>query len=71
MANKKTVVIHAYKYDGQIYRCYETPAIISEDENYIVVDLYRTRINTYKAEADNNYFSKITYPCVWYFFKKE
>ncbi|MDR0545939.1 MAG: DUF402 domain-containing protein [Mycoplasmataceae bacterium] len=68
MSNQK-VVIHAYKFDGQLYRTYEFGYIIEENDEYICVSVKGAHVI---YEMKNRFYpSDIKENCIWYFFKKE
>lgn len=61
--------IHAYKYNGHLYRTHEFGRIINSNDDYICVDITKAHII---CEKNNKFYpSDIKSKSLWYFFKKE
>ncbi|MDR1235021.1 MAG: DUF402 domain-containing protein [Mycoplasmataceae bacterium] len=68
----KKLIVHAYKFDGKLYRTWEFPNVIEENDKYICVNLLNTRVITADDATTNRFFhSKLKRPTIWYFFKDE
>ncbi|MDR2823540.1 MAG: DUF402 domain-containing protein [Mycoplasmataceae bacterium] len=71
MQINRKVIIHAYKFNGWLYRTWEFPTIIKETDEYICVVTENTKVITAADDLKHFYHSKINRPSVWYFFKHE
>lgn len=71
MEKNKKVSIHAYKYDGWLYRTWEFPMIIDETDDYICLSLSHCHVITASADRKHYYHSRINHPAIWYLFKKK
>jgi protein associated with RNAse G/E len=66
------ISIHAYKYDGWLYRSWEFPTIIKETNEYLCVSSHNARVITASKKQKNRFFhSQVTYPTIWFFFKRK
>lgn len=63
--------MHAYKFNGFLYRSYEFPSIIEENDEYVCIDTSKAKVIFYKKEIKKLVFSRNNRPTIWYFFKKE
>ncbi|MDR2821411.1 MAG: DUF402 domain-containing protein [Mycoplasmataceae bacterium] len=71
MAQKRKVSVHAYKFNGLLYRSWEFPTILSKDSKTLCVNLLHARVLFYKIKEGRHVYSKINTPTIWYFFDKE
>ncbi|MDR1991495.1 MAG: DUF402 domain-containing protein [Mycoplasmataceae bacterium] len=67
----KKMQIHAYKFNGVLYRTWEFPTIIEETNDYICLDLFNTHVITTNDKTERFFHSKLNRPTIWYFFKNE
>lgn len=71
MTLDKKIIVHAYKFDGVLYRSWEFPTIIKETKEYICVDLWNTHVITTNDGGKRFFHSKLNRPTIWFFFKDE
>ncbi len=64
------VSIHAYKYDGCLYRTFEFPKIIYVDEKIVILSLEKTRIIS-QGKNKKFYHSNGNKDSFWIMFKEE
>jgi protein associated with RNAse G/E len=65
------IVIHAYKYNGWLYRTWEFPTIIKQTNEYICVSTYNAHVITASKKGERHFHSCVTYPTIWFFFKQK
>ncbi|MDR2461859.1 MAG: DUF402 domain-containing protein [Mycoplasmataceae bacterium] len=67
----KKIMVHAYKFNGTLYRTWEFPTIIEETDKWICVSTQNTNVLTIdiKKKKENVLHSKISCPTIWYFLK--
>ncbi|MDR2369033.1 MAG: DUF402 domain-containing protein [Mycoplasmataceae bacterium] len=65
------IIVHAYKFNGVLYRTWEFPEVIKETDTYICVDLKNTHVITTNDESKRFFHSRLTRPTIWFFFKHE
>lgn len=72
MGNNRKIAIHAYKFNGWLYRTWEFPTVIEETDEYICVSSKGSKVITAdKKKSDVFHHSKILVPTIWYFYKKK
>ncbi|MDR0825745.1 MAG: hypothetical protein LBM72_00590, partial [Mycoplasmataceae bacterium] len=71
MEKNKKVTVHAYKYNGWLYRTWEFPTVYEETDDYVCVSSQGAHVITASPTNNKFYHSKITHPTIWYFFKKQ
>jgi len=64
------LAVHAYKFDGCLYRTFEFPRVIFENEKYIILDLQNVRIIS-QAKNKKFYHSYSKKDSLWVIFKDE
>ena len=64
------IAVHAYKFDGSLYRTFEFPRVIYENEKYIILDLQNCRIIS-QAKNQKFYHSYSKKDSLWVLFKEE
>jgi protein associated with RNAse G/E len=65
MRNEKEIAVHAYKFNGWLYRTWEFPKIIEETDEYICLLSNGSRVITADKKKDNVFHhSKITAPTI-------
>ncbi len=70
IVNKK-IAIHAYKFNGWLYRTWEFPTVLEATDEYVCVSSQGARIITNRIGSKQHYQSKVIEPSIWYFFKNE
>jgi protein associated with RNAse G/E len=66
---KQINTIHAYKYDGTLYRVWNEIKILQETNESVCVQMQDSIIKTLKH---NNFFAnRVNYPSICYFYKNE
>ncbi len=60
--------VHAYKFDGCLYRTFEFPRVIYENNEYIILDLQTSRVIS-QAKNKKFYHSSSKKDSLWVFFK--
>ncbi|GMO15304.1 MAG: hypothetical protein Ta2E_06130 [Mycoplasmoidaceae bacterium] len=71
MALKGKVSVHAYKFNGLLYRSWEFPKIVSEENKTVCLDLVGAKILFWKDKEKKYVFSRVNTPTFWYFFEDE
>lgn len=72
---KKTVdvgdrlMVHAYKYNGWLYRIWEYPIVLEKTDDMIVLALEKTYVISSEEKSIRTFNSKIDYPKFWFFIK--
>lgn len=64
------LAVHAYKFDGSLYRTFEFPRVIFENEKYFILDLQNCRIIS-QAKNQKFYHSYSKRDSLWVIFKDE
>lgn len=64
------LAVHAYKFDGSLYRTFEFPRVIFENEKYLILDLPNCRIIS-QAKNKKFYHSFSKKNSLWVIFKDE
>lgn len=67
----KKIVIHAYKFNGWLYRTWEFPTVLEVTDDYICVSNQGSTILTNRIGSKRHFRSKVIQPSIWYFFKDE
>lgn len=67
----KRVMIHAYKFNGWLYRSWEYPMIIGNEDDYVILANHDTKILTSEYQSNRVFGSETKHPSFWVFFKKE
>lgn len=70
--NKKIgsrIMVHAYKFNGWLYRSWEYPVILEVNEDYVVLGNEESTILSSKEGTNHFFFSKVVKPTFWFFFK--
>ncbi len=62
------LAVHAYKFDGVLYRTFEFPRVIYENDKYIILDLQNCRIIS-QAKNKKFYHSHSKKDSLWVIFK--
>lgn len=62
------LAVHAYKFDGVLYRTFEFPRVIYENDQYIILDLQNCRIIS-QAKNKKFYHSHSKKDSLWVIFK--
>ncbi len=65
------VMVHAYKLNGWLYRAWEYPILIHEDDQKIVLDASKAWIFSSEEKSIRSFKTKVNKPTYWYFFKRE
>ncbi len=65
------VMVHAYKLNGWLYRAWEYPVLIYEDDEKIVLDASKAWIFSSEEKSIRSFKTKVNKPTYWYFFKQE
>lgn len=66
----KTVMVHAYKFNGWLYRSWEYPMIIANEDDYVVLSNFNTEIMTSEYNSYRVFCSQTKLPSFWVFFKE-
>lgn len=64
------LAVHAYKFDGVLYRTFEFPRVIYENNHYLILDLQNCRIIS-QAKNKKFYHSTSKKDSLWVIFKDE
>lgn len=64
------LAVHAYKFDGSLYRTFEFPRVIFENDKYLILDLQNCRIIS-QAKNKKFYHSHSKKDSLWVIFKDE
>lgn len=64
------LAVHAYKFDGSLYRTFEFPRVIYENDKYLILDLQNCRIIS-QAKNQKFYHSYSKKNSLWVVFKNE
>lgn len=64
------LAVHAYKFDGSLYRTFEFPRVIFENDKYLILDLQNCRIIS-QAKNKKFYHSYSKKDSLWVIFKDE
>lgn len=67
----KTVMIHAFKYNGWFYRTWKFPKFIYEDNDVIILDMSYSRVITGEENSKRCFTSITSKSSYWIFFKNE
>lgn len=67
----KKVMIHAFKYSGWLYRCWDFPTILFETNEYVALDLINCKVISSEKNSKRNFINKISKPTYWIFMKNE
>lgn len=67
MKIKQKIAVHAYKYNGWLYRSYEFPKIIDITPDFICLNLTKTRIISQNDDG-RNFHSTVIKDSLWFFF---
>ncbi|MGL4948035.1 MAG: DUF402 domain-containing protein [Mycoplasma sp.] len=65
------VSVHAYKFNGWLYRTWDLPMIIEENDDYIVLANDKTFVITSEYKTKRYFHSENLNQIYWIFFKKE
>lgn len=63
------IMVHAYKYNGWLYRTWEYPLVIENDDKILVLALYKTKVLSAEENSLRSFPSMIKKPKFWFFFK--
>lgn len=69
--NHKKLSIHAYKFNGWLYRTWEFPELVFENNEFYCFKGNNSKIITNHPGTKNHYHSKIKYKMIWFFLKDE
>lgn len=69
MKKSNFVNIQAYKYNGSLYRQWNGAKIISDDKDYLVLFLRKTKVSEVKKNNKNQNWI-VSFPTLWFFSKK-
>jgi protein associated with RNAse G/E len=67
---EKKLAVHAYKFNGVLYRSWEFPLVLVETDKYLCLDLQNTKVIT-THDGKRFFHSKLVRPTIWYLFKDE
>mgnify|MGYP003290632800 CR=1 FL=1 len=67
----KRVMIHAFKYTGWLYRCWDFPTFLFETNDYVVLDLINCKVISSEKNSKRNFVNKISKPTYWVFMKND
>lgn len=67
----KTVMIHAYKFNGWLYRCWDFPKVIADNEKYTIVDLTNIKIISAEKNSMRSFVNWSNKQAFWVFMKKK
>lgn len=67
----KQIMVHAYKFNGWLYRTWEYPVIIANELDYVVLANYNSKILTSEFNSNRVFYSETKYPSFWIFFKDQ
>ncbi len=65
----KRLMVHAYKFNGWLYRSWEYPMIIENNDDYIVLSNMDTKILTSEYNTNRVFGSVTKHPSFWVFWK--
>ncbi|MDR1850978.1 MAG: DUF402 domain-containing protein [Mycoplasmataceae bacterium] len=71
MSNTKKVSVHAYKFNGLLYRSWEFPTIIENTDKYMCIDIRKSKVIFWKKTDQKHVYSTIKNQSFWYFPKNE
>lgn len=66
----KKVMVHAYKFNGWLYRSWEYPMIVANEDEYLVLANFNTNILTSEYGSYRVFCSTTKHPSFWVFFKE-
>jgi protein associated with RNAse G/E len=64
MSVKNKITVHAYKYNGTLYRSWEFPTVINKTDEYICVSSQNCKVITYLEDEKRFVYSKLTRPTI-------
>ena len=67
----KRVMVHAYKFNGWLYRSWDFPMIIDNNDDYVVLSNFDTNILTSEFDSNRVFGSTTKHPSFWVFWKDE
>lgn len=62
-------MVHAYKYNGWLYRSWEYPLVLENNSEYIVLALIKSRVLSSEENSIRCFSSWVQKPTYWYLFK--
>lgn len=65
------IMVHAYKLNGWLYRAWEYPILIYEDNEMLVLDASKAWIYSSEERSIRSFKTRVNKSTYWYFFKKE
>ena len=66
----KRIMIHAYKFNGWLYRSWEYPMIIENNDDYVVLSNCDSKIMTSEFQTNRFFTSETRHPSFWIMFKE-
>ncbi len=67
----KKIMVHGYKKNGWLYRVWEFPIIVDENDEYICVSKKNTTVVTSEKNSKRNFKSTSNKDCFWFFPKNK
>ncbi len=67
----KRVMVHAYKFNGWLYRSWDFPMILENNDDYVVLSNVDTSILTSEYNSNRVFGSSTKHPSFWVFWKDE
>ncbi len=67
----RRVMVHAYKFNGWLYRSWEYPMVIENTDDYIVLSNIDTKILTSEFNTNRVFGSLTKHPSFWVFWKNQ
>lgn len=62
-------MVHAYKKNGWLYRTWEFPLIVEDNENFVCLYINKTWVTTSEKDTNRNFHSTNLNDSLWFFFK--
>ncbi len=65
----KKIMVHGYKKNGWLYRVWEFPIVVEENDRYVCLSKKSTNVITSEKNTERNFRSKSDKDTFWFFFK--
>lgn len=69
MKIEKKIMVHGYKKNGWLYRVWEFPIVVDENDEYVCLSKKSTNVITSEKNSKRNFKSKSDKDTFWFFFK--
>lgn len=66
-----SVMVHSYKYSGWLYRTWNFPILVEDNDEYIVLCTIDSTVLSSEENSFRIFTSKVTKPTFWFFFKNK